>query len=187
MTHPNILAANESLLVIVDLQEKLLAAMPKADAALMREHATNLIAAANALDIPVIVTEQYPKGLGATEQEVSNKLPLSTPVFEKTSFSCYVAEGFENALETSEREQIILVGQETHVCILQTALDLELQGKQVYVVEDAVCSRNARHKDRALQRMQRQGVTITNYESVLFEWLRDSTHPEFKNITALLR
>lgn len=187
MTHPNILAATESLLVIVDLQEKLSAAMPKADAALMREYAANLIAAANALDIPVLVTEQYPKGLGVTEQEVSNKLPLSTPVFEKTGFSCCTADGFQNALDTSEREQIILLGQETHVCILQTALDLQLQGKQVYVVEDAVCSRNSQHKTNALQRMQRQGVTITNYESVLFEWLRNSQHPEFKSITALLR
>ena len=187
MTSFELLNADDSLLVIVDLQEKLSAAMPKADAALMREYALNLIIAANVLDIPVVVTEQYPKGLGTTEREVSNKLTLSTPVFEKTSFSCCSAEGFDNALETSERKQIILVGQETHVCILQTALELKQQNKQVFIVEDAVCSRNALHKTNALQRMRQHEINITNYESVLFEWLRDAKHPEFKTVTALLK
>ncbi|NOQ37162.1 MAG: isochorismatase family protein [Methylococcaceae bacterium] len=183
----NILNKDDSVLVIVDLQEKLSASMPTADAALMREHSINLITAANLLDIPILVTEQYPKGLGSTEQAVSNKLTLSASVFEKTSFSCCGAEGFNHALGNSERGQVILVGQETHVCILQTALELQQQGKQVYVVEDAVCSRNTLHKNNALQRMQQQGITVINYESVLFEWLRDAEHPDFKTISAFLR
>ena len=82
---------------------------------------------------------------------------------------------------------MILVGQETHVCILQTALDLMSLGYQVHVVEDAVCSRKAEHKFYALQRLQAQNVIITNYESVLFEWLRDANHPDFKIISGLLR
>lgn len=187
MTHPNLLNSDNSLLVIVDLQSKLSAVMPTADAALMRDNSANLIAAANTLDIPLLVTEQYPQGLGSTEQEISNKLAVSTPIFDKSGFSCCASSDFNDALETSEREQIILVGQETHVCILQTALELQHQGKQVYIVEDAVCSRNALYKSNALQRMQQHGITVINYESVLFEWLRTAEHPDFKTISALLR
>ena len=85
------------------------------------------------------------------------------------------------------RKQIILAGLEAHVCVLQTALELLHNGYQVYVVEDAICSRKAEHKFYALQRMQQQGITITNYESVLFEWLRDASHPDFRSISGLLR
>jgi nicotinamidase-related amidase len=80
-----------------------------------------------------------------------------------------------------------VVGQEAHVCVMQTALELIHHDYQVHIVEDAVCSRKAEHKFYALQRLQQQGAAITNYESVLFEWLRDSNHPEFKKISALLR
>jgi nicotinamidase-related amidase len=112
---------------------------------------------------------------------------LSTPIFDKTGFSCCASENFCEALETSERKQVILVGQETHVCILQTALELLERGHQVFVVADAVSSRNPEHKINALQRMQHHGVIVTNYESVLFEWLRNANHPKFKAISGLLR
>lgn len=187
MAHNNLLDSDNSLLIVVDLQAKLSAVMPPEVAGLTSRNTIRLIEAANKLDIPLIVTEQYPQGLGATEELVSSHFSLRTPVFDKTDFSCCASTGFCNALETSERRQLILVGQETHVCILQTALELLECGYHVFVVTDAVSSRNPEHKTNALQRMQQHGVTITNHESVLFEWLGSARHPEFKAISALLR
>lgn len=186
-SHPNILSAENSLLIVVDLQSKLSAAMPEPDAELMVATAGSLVEAAGLLNIPVLLTEQYPKGLGPTDTAIGQKLPEGTQVFDKTGFSCCTAKDFCKALENSGRKQIILVGQEAHVCVLQTALELLHLGYQVHVAEDAICSRKAEHKFYALQRMQQQGITITNYESVLFEWVRDASHPDFKNISGLLR
>jgi nicotinamidase-related amidase len=186
-THPTLLKNLNSVLVIVDMQEKLSAVMPENDATAMHENTVSLLEAAKNLAIPVLVTEQYPQGLGQTEQSVREALPNNAPIFEKTSFSCYGASGFMPALDQTKRKQVILVGQEAHVCILQTALDLTEQGYQVHVVEDAICARKAENKFYALQRLQSQNVIITNYESVLFEWLRDAAHPDFKAISSLLR
>ncbi len=184
---PALLSAANSLLVIVDLQTKLSAVMPATEAKLITENAGSLVKAAAILNIPILVTEQYPKGLGTTDTSIIQKLPEATPIFEKTGFSCCLAEGFCNALESSERKQIILTGIEAHVCVLQTALELLHKGYQVYVVEDAICSRKSVHKVYALQRMQQQGITIINHESVLFEWLRDASHPDFRSISGLLQ
>jgi len=118
---------------------------------------------------------------------VLDALPGTAQVFEKTAFSCTGASGFMPALNIIARKQIILVGQEAHVCVLQTALDLMALGYQVHIVEDAICARKAEHKFYAMQRLQAQNAVITNYESVLFEWLRDATHPDFKAISSLLR
>ncbi|MDD5580752.1 MAG: hydrolase [Methylobacter sp.] len=186
-THPTLLSAENSLLVIIDLQTQLSAAMPEFDAELMIANVSSLLDAANILNIPILLTEQYPKGLGATDIAIAEKLPETTRVFDKTGFSCCAANGFSKALENSGRKQIILAGQEAHVCVLQTALELVHIGYQVYIVEDAVCSRKKDHKFYALQRLQQQNITITNYESVLFEWLRDANHPDFKSISGLLR
>lgn len=186
-THPNLLSAENSLLIVVDLQSKLSAAMHESDAELMTVNAGKLVEAAGLLSIPVLVTEQYPEGLGLTATSVVEKLPETAQVFEKTGFSCCAAKSFSQALQDSQRRQIILVGQETHVCVLQTALELLHQGYQVHVAVDAVCSRKTEHKHYALQRMQQQGATITNYESVLFEWLRDAAHPYFKRLSGFLR
>ncbi len=187
MIHPNLLTEQNSLLVIVDIQTKLTAAMPEPEAQLMLANASRLIEAAVQLDIPVLITEQYPTGLGFTEKAITSKLIDFTLFFEKTGFSCCDAVGFTDALISTNRKQVILIGQEAHVCILQTALELILHDYQVYIVQDAICSRKAEHKFYALQRMQQQGATITNYESVLFEWLRDANHPEFKKVSGLLR
>jgi nicotinamidase-related amidase len=186
-TSPALLSAANSLLIIVDIQAKLLAVMPEAEANLITANTGSLVEAAAILNIPVLLTEQYPKGLGATDTNIAQKLPEAMQVFEKTGFSCCLAEGFCAALESSGRKQIILAGLEAHVCVLQTALELRYKGYQVYVVEDAICSRKAGHKSYALQRMQQQGITITNHESVLFEWLRDASHPDFRSISGLLR
>jgi isochorismate hydrolase len=161
--------------------------MPDSDAQAMTENTVKLCTVAGLLTIPVLLTEQYPKGLGPTDATILAHCPAATKAFTKTGFSCCAATGFSKALAEHQRQQLILVGQEAHICILQTALDLVHLGYQVYVLEDAVCSRQRTHKTYALQRMQQQGVTLGNYESVLFEWLRDAMHPEFKKISGLLR
>jgi nicotinamidase-related amidase len=186
-THPNLLSAGNSLLVVVDLQAKLTAAMAESEAQLMTINTGRLIKAAGLLHIPVLLTEQYPQGLGPTDPAIAELLPEGTPIFDKTGFSCCAAQGFNAALAATQRRQIILTGQETHVCVLQTALELLHFDYQVHTVEDAVASRKPVHKLTALQRMQQQGVTMTNHESVLFEWLRDASHPDFKTISGWLR
>lgn len=186
-THANLLSANNSLLIIIDLQTKLSAAMPEQEAELMTANVSSLVQAAGLLNIPVLLSEQYPKGLGATDTTITELLSEDTLIFDKTSFSCCAADGFIDTVASIDRQQIILVGQEAHVCVLQTALELLHLGYQVHIVEDAICSRKAEHKFYALQRLQQHNATLTNYESVLFEWVKDSTHPEFKKISGLLR
>ncbi len=184
--HPHLLNGDNSLLLIVDIQSRLLDAMPKEPAQEMLENTHRLILAANLLDIPVLLTEQYPQGLGQTANKISQPLKSNAALFEKTGFSCCLAENFNDTLQKTKRQQIVIVGQETHVCVLQTALDLIQQGFQVHIIEDAVCSRKAEHKFFSLQRLQQQGTIISNFESVLFEWLRNSTHEHFKEISKLL-
>lgn len=187
MTHPNLLDSGDSLLIVVDIQDRLTASMPETDVVSMTDNAGRLLRAADILKVPVLLTEQYPKGLGPTVAVLLEHLPQSVRRFEKTGFSCCAADGFNQSLVESGRRQIILIGQETHVCVLQTALELLQLGLQVYVVEDAVCSRRAEHKHSALRRMRQQGATIVCYESVLFEWLKDARHADFKTVSSLLR
>jgi len=186
-THPNLLGSDHSVLVLVDMQTRLLAAMPGTQAEEMLSNCRKLLQAATMLAVPVLVTEQYPKGLGSTEPEIVRNLPPGIEIFEKTGFSCCAAQGFNTALARTERRQVIVLGQEAHVCVLQTALELLQESYQVYVVEDAVCSRQPEHKLSALRRLRQQGGTVINHESVLFEWLRDAKHPNFKVISSLIR
>ena len=153
----------------------------------MHENTLSLLESAKKLSIPVLLTEQYPQGLGHTEAQIKDALPDNAQLFDKTAFSCCGASGFMPALDKMGRKQIILVGQEAHVCILQTALDLVAHDYHVHVIEDAICARKTEHKFFALQRLQSQEVVISNYESVLFEWLRDANHPDFRAISSLLR
>lgn len=182
-----LLDVEQSLLLIVDMQSRLLEAMPPAEAQAMLDHSGRLLKAAALLDVPVLLTEQYPKGLGHTAEIVKQVLPDAAQCFEKTAFSCCGSAEFNQALRVGSKNQVIIAGQETHVCVLQTAFDLLRQGFEVFVVEDAVCSRAIQHKQNALRRMHQAGVGIVNHESVLFEWLRDARHPQFKMISALVR
>jgi nicotinamidase-related amidase len=187
MSTQRLCSADQGHLVIVDLQIRLLAAMAEAERAAMVKNAEALLLAAQALEVPVIYTEQYPKGLGPTVPAILERLPAMSRRFEKTVFSCCGADGFLRSLKAAGREQVVLIGQEAHVCVLQTAFDLLDEGFQVFVVEDALCSRAQSHKQNALARMREAGVVVTNLESVLFEWLRDAAHPEFKVISDLIR
>lgn len=182
-----LLDRDDSVLVVVDIQHRLTAVMPEDAAQTMLANVGKLLSAASLLEIPTLVTEQYPQGLGPTEASILDKFGEDVPRLAKTGFSCCSAQGFNERLAAGARKQIILLGQETHVCVLQTAMELLGQGYHLFVVEDAVCSRLASDKRQALSRMRDGGVTLVCHESVLFEWLRDATHPHFKTISSWLR
>ncbi len=177
---------NESSLVVVDIQTRLTAAMPVKVLARLQRNAGLLLKSATLLNIPVMATEQYPKGLGGTEPEILKMLPDSTTMYEKTSFSAAGADGFTDNLEKSGRKQVLIVGMEAHVCILQTAMDLFNRGYEVFVIADAVCSRQRESYETALIRMRQTGIVISDAESILFEWLKDANHEQFKSIQSLL-
>jgi len=181
-----LLSQSNSVLVLVDIQQRLVEAMPDTTALDLIKSAQILSEAAHTLAVPILVTEQYPKGLGATVTELKSTLDDCSIIIEKTHFSCAKVEAFAEYLESSGRKQVILAGMESHICILQTALDLQAQGFQVYVIEDAVCSRTNENKKNALQRLQQANVVITNVESTLFEWLGDARHPDFKAVSKLI-
>jgi nicotinamidase-related amidase len=183
----NLLSAENCLLVVIDLQPKLSAVMPKAESKPVMTNICSLVDAAVILKIPVFLTELCPKILGETDKAITRRLLGLRQTFHKTSFSCFAADGFYLALRRSGKRQVILVGQETHLSVLQTAMELFHIGYDVYVVEDAVCSRKTRHNLNAMQRLQKHDINVTNYESVLFEWIRDSSHPDFRRISGLLR
>jgi nicotinamidase-related amidase len=174
-----------SQLVIVDMQEKLASAMP-ADA--MQRVAKNcgiLAQAATLLNVPTVLTEQYPQGLGATLPEIKQHLPVFRAI-AKTAFSACGEPKFNQQLQR-ENSHIILVGMEAHVCVLQTTLDLIEASKTVFVVEDAILSRMPANKANAIARLQQAGAVITNTESVIFEWLGNANHEAFKTLSKLIR
>jgi len=179
--------ANNSQLVVIDIQERLGAAMPDKVLRRVIQHTRLLLKCASLMDIPVLSTAQYPQGLGGFHPDISSCLPDTDKTLEKTSFSCCGSTGFNQAIEANDREQIILAGMESHVCVLQTAMDLHARGKQVFVINDAICSRKLDNYHNALERMQQAGIIIASTESVIFEWVRDAAHAQFKAVSALLR
>ena len=183
---PLMTTAQDSVLILMDIQERLTAAMPNGVRERLIAQVSILLTASKALSVPLIVTEQYPKGLGSTELALKSLLAETVPIIEKTSFSSAKVEGFLAAIAETKRTQIILTGMETHICILQSALDLQQQGYQVFVVEDAVSSRLTTNQDNALQRMRQAGVIVSNVESIIFEWLGDAKHPEFRSLSKLI-
>lgn len=175
-----------SQLLIVDIQEKLANAMDETVLTTLVKNTFRLSEAARLLNIPIIRTEQYPRGLGPTLPMLANIQTHS--YLEKTTFSCCTAMGFENSMiSESERKQVLIVGMETHICVLQTAAGLKNWGYDVFVVADAVCSRNTYHHANALDRMRHHGIQITNTESVTFEWLSDASHPQFRAISSMFK
>lgn len=175
-----------SILLVIDLQERLTKAMPAGVRDRVIEQVIVLLTAAERLRVPVVVTEQYPQGLGLTEPALVQRLPVETPIVAKTAFSSAKVKEVQTVLEGSGRKQVFLAGMETHICILQTALDLLANGYEVYIIEDAVSSRAKNNQFNALQRLRLAGAVITNVESLIFEWLGDANHPEFKSLSRLI-
>ena len=178
---------SQSCLVIVDMQEKLAAAMePEAMQAATRS-CKLLVQASALLEIPTIYTEQYPKGLGNTLPELAELLS-KMPRIEKTAFACTDEPAFCRHL-TKDKPHIILAGMEAHICILQTALRLKQQDRNrvIFIAEDAVISRNSSARMNALERLRHAGVIVSNSESIVFEWLGKAEGDVFKQISRLLR
>ncbi|MGD9744273.1 MAG: hydrolase [Dongiaceae bacterium] len=173
-----------SCLLLIDLQERLIPAMH--EPAPVLRNAAILGTAAKRLGIPIVISEQYPKGLGRTDLALAAALAPATPI-AKTDFSCAADEVLRARLEESGREQAILVGIEAHVCVLQTALGLPRLGLAPFVVADGTTSRTPESRRVALDRMGRDGVEIVTTEMVLFEWLGRAGTAEFKELSALIR
>ncbi|MDO8281468.1 MAG: hydrolase [Thermodesulfovibrionia bacterium] len=174
-----ILNNKNSVLVIVDIQEKLAVVMKQREKVV--NNCLHLIEAAKLLNIPIIVTEQYPKGLGHTVNEIKEALPLYEPL-EKVTFDCCKGDGFLKKLTSLKRKQIILTGMETHVCVLQTCLSLLKEKYAVHLVSDAVCSRKKDDYVTGKELMRDAGAVITGTETVLFQLLEKAGTPEFKAI-----
>ncbi|RMG56434.1 MAG: isochorismatase family protein [Gammaproteobacteria bacterium] len=175
----------DSLLVSIDVQDRLVAAIPEKPRRQAVTASLRLVRVARMLEVPVVFTRQYPKGLGEIHPPLAEHAS-DTPV-DKTCFSCCGEQDFLEQVLGSHRRQIILTGMETHICVLQTALELQREGLEVHVVEDAVCSRHKKHHKNALHRLRQAGIIVSNHESVLFEWLRDAGHERFREISAMLR
>lgn len=172
-----------AVLVVVDLQERLLAEIPVQEA--IASKAALLIRVARELGVPVLATEQYPKGLGPTVASVAEALE-SEPI-EKLAFGCLGEPRFMEALEALGRRQLVLVGAETHVCVLQTALSAVARGFEAYVVTDAVGSRLKDQHRAGLARMAAEGVSVVTAEMAIFEWLGCAGTPEFKRALPLIK
>lgn len=167
------------------MQVKLASAMPNDAMQISIKNVGILAQAANLLSVPIIVTEQYPQGLGVTLPEITQHL-ANLKAIPKTAFSACGESKFKQQLQR-DKPMLVLTGMEAHICLLQTALDLHAAGKQVHVVEDAVISRDPANKTNALARLRDSGCVVTNTESVLFEWLSDANHEAFKAISKLIK
>jgi hypothetical protein len=173
-----------TLALIIDVQERLFPHIYEKE--ILEKNIRILISGLKILDIAILVTEQYPKGLGFTIPALNEVLP-SNPAIEKISFSCCDEPAFIKSLAHSGQKSIIIAGIESHVCVLQTVIDLFKQGYQPIVIEDCVSSRNPNDKKIALKRMRQEGAIVSTYESILFELLRVSGTEQFKAISKLVK
>jgi len=179
-----ILNKDNSILVIVDVQDKLAVVMNKREKVTM--NTLHLIEAAKLLLVPIVVTEQYPKGLGHTIYDIKEALPLYQPL-EKITFDCCKGEGFLEKLAPLKKTHIILTGMETHVCVLQTCLGLLKEKYAVHLVSDAVSSRKKDDYLTGRELMRDAGAVITCTETVLFQLLEKAGTPEFKEISKRIK
>lgn len=179
---PELMSRHDTALLIVDVQDKLLRAIP--DAERLVWNIGRLVEAAAALGVETLATEQYPKGLGHTVSSLASRLG---GIPEKLAFSAVGCDALRSRLETLDRPNLLVCGIETHVCVQQTALDLLHAGFRVFVAMDAVASRAPFDRDIALQRMVASGVTPTTVESAMFEWCETAAAPEFKLISQLVK
>lgn len=185
MQNESILRKEDTLFLIIDIQERLLPAVSESEE--VEKYSTILAQAAKILNIPLIISEQYPKGLGSTISSILEAMPENTKVIEKYSFSCMKNDELARELKASRASQVVISGIESHICVAQTALDLASIGIQVQILQDGVSSRNPANKSNALSRMSRAGITISNTESALFELLGYAKGDKFKAISKLIK
>jgi nicotinamidase-related amidase len=179
---PELMSAEDTVLVVVDVQAKLMPLI--SGEARILWNLRRLVEGAEALGVRVLATEQYPQGLGPTVPELARRLGQIPP---KTAFSCAGCQPFTERLIASGANKVLVSGIEAHVCVQQTVLDLLAAGYRVFVPVDAVGSRYAIDYETGLRRMESAGATLTTTESALFEWCQQSGTPEFKKVSALVR
>ncbi|MDI6816770.1 MAG: hydrolase [Actinomycetota bacterium] len=179
-----VLGRENTVIVVVDIQDRLAAAMPKRQNVI--DNCLHIIELAKMLDIPVLVTEQYPKGLGSTVAEIREVLPAYKPI-EKLAFNCCDAPDFSAELRQVCRPKVVIVGMETHICVLQTTLGLIQEGHSAHIVSDAVCSRVDDNRRVGLEFMRDAGAAITCTETVLFQLLGAAGTEEFKAISKRIK
>jgi nicotinamidase-related amidase len=189
-----LLDADRSLVLVIDMQGELVHQVDRAAFTLAATH--RLLEIADLFSVPVLLTEQYPRGLGTTEPDLLVRFENLTTVHrrvEKTSFSCCGAPSFEAAFEelvgtiAVDRRQVVVAGIEAHICVVQTVLGLLERGCEVQVCWECVSGRGAEYREWALDRMCQAGATVTNHESAGFEWARGKEHPSFRGLNRLLR
>lgn len=185
MSHPRVLDRNRTALVVVDLQEAFRNVIPKYEHIVSR--AKIAVEGFQILNLPIIITEQYPKGLGRTTSELLEILPEDFDFVEKTAFSSCGSTPFLEKLRKTDVSQIVLCGLETHICVNQTAHDLLTEAFEVHILNDAVGSRHEEDKATALSKMTKNGVVPSCVEMALFELLRDAKHEQFKEIQNLIK
>ncbi len=181
---PGLAQKNDCVMVVVDIQERLFPRVWNRDEVLQRME--DSINAAKIFNLPIIVTEQNPSGLGPTVQTIQDRLPLYTPI-SKLEFSCMRNLDFVNKLSTLQRRTLVLLGIETHICVLQTALDGLQQGFDVLVLADAISSQNPFDHHTALERLGRAGAKVTTVQSMIYELLESAGNPEFLDIINLVK
>ena len=179
------LSIDNSLLLIIDMQDKLLSAQTNREK--IQKNTAVLAKAAQILGIPVVVSEQYPQGLGGTTLEIRRNLTDNTRYYEKKSFSCCINSGFEVLIQSSAKKNIITCGIESHICVYQTVRDLIKQNYNVFIVKDAISSRKEFERNIGFERMTSEGAIPVCTEMVLFELMKCSSHESFKQIQALIK
>jgi nicotinamidase-related amidase len=178
------LSVDNSVLLVIDVQEKLFRAINQKEQLL--DNLQRLIKGIKVLEIPILLTEQYPQGLGATIPEIAQLVSVIKP-FPKVCFSCCGDAAFLQAFKKLNRKQVLIAGIESHVCVYQTAADLLTAGHEVYAVSDAISSRMEQNRDIGLKMMTQLGAKITGTEAALFELLKVATGDKFKVISQIVR
>lgn len=182
--HPFVALREASLLLVVDFQQAMLKVMDGWQQIARRVN--QLTRAAEVLGVPIVLTEQYKKGLGGTIPEVLGEVAAPL-VFEKEHFSACLEKDFLPLLSSFERETVVLVGMETHVCVLQTGLDLIRAGFKVHLAADAVGSRSAQDRDIAIELFRQAGALISSTEIVIFQWARRANTEEFRQVLPIVK
>ena len=178
------LMKEDAVLLIIDIQDKLMTAMDQREK--VYKNTKLMLSVAKEFDLPVVVTEQYPRGLGSTVPEIASELPASCGMVDKKTFDA-CKSGLAETLAETGRKQVIVCGTETHVCVFQTTRSMLELGYKVFVVRDAVCSRTDENYQSGLQLMTEMGAVVISAEGIAFDFLQASGTPAFKAISAQLK
>ena len=182
---PELMSADDTGLLVVDVQEKLIRLLPGHERLVWS--IGRLIDGAKLFKLPVLATEQYPRGLGPTVPELISRLDPAAKPHEKTAFSCLGCKPAAAAIERLDLEKWLVAGIETHVCVQQSVMDMLSAGYEVFVAVDAVGSRGEIDHRTALRRMESAGATLCTVEAALFEWCGDSSGPKFKQLSQMIK